>query len=461
MQESGVSALLATAYGQAYATFIKTGLNILKSVEYQSLVCLWAIKDVSLLSQMQKDKTALTIAFKQDFVELENQVLALEEKQALQTSDNVNVFDAGTTYESEKARIKDLIDAKVKLHQWFISSFVIGYATKNTDFLTTYVQYVTANASFLKSIQDKIAKVQSVLTAFSWVETTITAINAKVTWLDDLMQKMESSKTKGLVNMDTTLQPLIDATIKKYKNLQNIFSGLSAQKTYVVNQYQTDLNDFINNNFQTRYNRSQYLALKNEVNIFKAKYYTINNQLNCSNILATSDEWLSLLTKINTMTIAVNSGLVKISADGINSTFKDQLYSGFQSLYVQKFKQRYAEYTSYIKEYIKTALKGVVASVISTITTSPGISSTTQTKYVFTRPFNNGEYNEGIKALQNLLTTLQLYSWAIDGVYNKDTKNAVYKFQLSKWLLKGYEKKPATRWWMGPATRAALNLLTK
>lgn len=104
------------------------------------------------------------------------------------------------------------------------------------------------------------------------------------------MQKMESSKTKGLVNMDTTLQPLIDATIKKYKNLQNIFSGLSAQKTYVVNQYQTDLNDFINNNFQTRYNRSQYLALKNEVNIFKAKYYTINNQLNCSNILATSDE---------------------------------------------------------------------------------------------------------------------------------------------------------------------------
>jgi hypothetical protein len=66
---------------------------------------------------MQKDKTALTIAFKQDFIDLENQVLALEEKKALQDSDNVNMFDVGTTYESEKAKLKDLIDTKVKLHK--------------------------------------------------------------------------------------------------------------------------------------------------------------------------------------------------------------------------------------------------------------------------------------------------------------------------------------------------------
>jgi hypothetical protein len=69
------------------------------------------------LSQIQKDKTALTIAFKQDFISLESQVLALEEKQALQESDNVNMFDVGTTYESEKAILKDLIDVKVNLHK--------------------------------------------------------------------------------------------------------------------------------------------------------------------------------------------------------------------------------------------------------------------------------------------------------------------------------------------------------
>ena len=69
------------------------------------------------MSQLQKDKTALTISFKKDFIDLENQILSLEEKQDMQVDDNVNVFDAGTTYDSEKAKLKDLIDAKVKLHK--------------------------------------------------------------------------------------------------------------------------------------------------------------------------------------------------------------------------------------------------------------------------------------------------------------------------------------------------------
>jgi hypothetical protein len=80
-------------------------------------VCFGAIKDESLLSLLQKDKTALTISFKKDFIELENQILALEEKKNLQESDGVNVFDLGTTYESEKAKLKELIDSKVKLHK--------------------------------------------------------------------------------------------------------------------------------------------------------------------------------------------------------------------------------------------------------------------------------------------------------------------------------------------------------
>jgi len=59
----------------------------------------------------------LAISFKKDFIDLENQILSLEEKQDMQEDNNVNVFDAGTTYESEKAQLKDLIDAKVKLHK--------------------------------------------------------------------------------------------------------------------------------------------------------------------------------------------------------------------------------------------------------------------------------------------------------------------------------------------------------
>ncbi len=213
----------------------------------------------------------------------------MEDKKDLQDDDNVNVFDAGTTYESEKARLKDLIDAKIKLYKEFITTFESDYTTKNTNFLSTFLQYSVANKDLVKGIQDKMAKVQSVLDAFSGVETTVNKINAKVTGLDDLIKKMEDTKLKGLNGLDKTLQPLIAANIKTYKRLQNLSDELTKQKMYVVGEYQLDFDEYLTNNLQSRYNRSQFLALKDEVNSFKAKFYTTTNQLNCSSILSATD----------------------------------------------------------------------------------------------------------------------------------------------------------------------------
>jgi len=89
--------------------------------------------------------------------------------------------------------------------------------------------------------------------------------------------------------------------------LQNFINELSGQKTYVVNEYQNDFQEYLNNSFQNWYDRAQYLTLKDQVNKFKSKFYITTNQLNCSNILATSDEVTTLLNKINTMKIAANS----------------------------------------------------------------------------------------------------------------------------------------------------------
>ena len=213
----------------------------------------------------------------------------MEEKKDLQDDDNVNVFDAGTTYESEKARLKDLIDAKVKLYKGFITTFESDYTTKNTNFLSTFLQYSAANKDLVKGIQNKMATVQSVLDAFSGVETTVNKINAKVTGLDELIQKMEDTKTKGLANLDKTLQPLVDTNVRIYKKLQNLIDELTKQKTFVVGEYEMDIDEYLNNNLQSRYNRSQFLALKDEVNSFKAKFYTTTNQLNCSSILSATD----------------------------------------------------------------------------------------------------------------------------------------------------------------------------
>lgn len=465
-QEKNVTTAFSTAYAKVYSAFSKTWLNIMKSVDYQSLVCLGAIKDWSLLSQLQKDKTSLMTSFNKDFVDLENQIVALEEKQDLQEDNNLDVFDVGTTYESEKAKIKELIDAKVNLYKWLITNFETSYIAKNTEFLTTYLQYSNANKDLIRSMQNKMAKVQGVLTAFGEIETIVAKINAKITGLDDVIKKMEATKNTGVNTMNKSIQTLIDSNIKKYKKLQNLANELTQQKSYVIGQFQMDLDEYMTNNLQNRYNRSQFLALREEVNNFKYFYYTKTNQLNCANVLSTTDQSTVLLNKIAAMKVIVGSWLAKVEKEWINSSFKGQLFNGFQSVYITKFKQRYNEYLAYLKNYIKTALRNFVASLTSTTTTTTtGATTITMTPpaitttVTFTRTFNRGEYSEEIKSLQNILTTLWFYAWAIDGIYSPATIEAVYKFQLSKWLVNKNNSK--AWWWFGPATRNAINNLTK
>jgi len=56
-------------------------------------------------------------------------------------------------------------------------------------------------------------------------------------------------------------------------------------------------------------------------------------------------------------------------------------------------------------------LKNLVSAIVSTAIDITTVLPTDKiTPYVFTKPFTSGEYNEGIKALQNLLTTIKLYS---------------------------------------------------
>lgn len=265
------------------------------------------MKDESLLSQLQKDKMDVTIAFKKDFVELENQALALEEKKILQTRYGINVFAPGTNYESEKERLKELIDAKIKLHIGFITEFETNYITQNTNFLTKFQQYRSANKDLLKAMQDKMTRIQGILDAFSGVTSTVDKINAKVIGIDDLAKKMKDTQDKGREALEKTLQQTIDDTTKKYKKIQNLSDALMKQKTHVLDQYQMDFDEYFSNNFGARYNRSQYLALKKQVDAFESKFYSNTHQLNCANIFSSSDEGVSLLNNIYAMQTTVNS----------------------------------------------------------------------------------------------------------------------------------------------------------
>lgn len=454
-----------TVYAAVYALFSRTWLNIVKSVEYQWLVCLWAIKDQSLLSQLQKDRTTLKIALNRDFVELEKKVSGLEERNAMQKETEMIIFDSGTSYETERAKLKDEIDAKVQSHRTLITGFATSYVNKIGELITTFGQYRDANKSLTQGLVSKMEKVQQVLSAFEDVERDVNSIDGKIAGADDFVQTLASSRAKGLTNLNASMQSFADTTLKKYKKLQNLNKELLPQKLSTVAQYNMDFDEFLSKKFKYRYDRSTYIKLRNEIEGLRAVYYAAANQLNCSSILIPGLDNAVLLSKIASLKAEVDSWRAKIEKEGIPTTFKDQMIKEFQSMYLQKFKQRYAEYQEYLKNYIKGALRNLVSSLIPPPPTEN--SGTWDTivqqmpRHIFSDPFKSWQYDEEIKILQNVLINLWLYSWAIDGIYNKDTKNAVYQFQLSKWLLKGYEKKSDVRWRFGPGTRAAVNKITK
>ncbi len=460
-EKTAIENLFDATYTTVYTAFAKTWLNIVKSVEYQGLVCLWAINDGWLLYQLQKDKIAFKVDFNKDFVELEKRVVWLEEKKRLQEENNITMFESGTNYESEKARLKAEIDTKAQTYRTLIANFSTEYTTEITKLVSNFQSYLSANQQLLAGIKNKMANIQKVSSGFEQLDADIMTLTNKITGLD-LLQKIEISKTKWLTALDSSLQSLIATNIKKYKRLQTLTTGLTQQKVYVLGQYEMDINEYVSNSMKNRYDRSQYLTLKNDVDHLLSLYYTSSKQLNCSNMLSTLDTGGNLLLRITAMQLAVHSWLSNIEKYGITSAVKDQIYSGFQLMYIQKFKQRYTEYATYLKNYITLSLKNLVASTTNTVEISSTQTSPQKTPtIVFTKPFKSGQYSEDIKALQNVLTTVWFYSWVIDGVYNVATKAAVYQFQLSKWLLKWYENRPDVRWYFWPATRKAINALNQ
>jgi peptidoglycan hydrolase-like protein with peptidoglycan-binding domain len=63
----------------------------------------------------------------------------------------------------------------------------------------------------------------------------------------------------------------------------------------------------------------------------------------------------------------------------------------------------------------------------------------THLKLTFNRGFLLGEKNEKIKILQKYLKKLGFYKGPINGIYTKQTAEAVYKFQLKYNIIKGNE----------------------
>ena len=93
----------------------------------------------------------------------------------------------------------------------------------------------------------------------------------------------------------------------------------------------------------------------------------------------------------------------------------------------------------------------------SSINPSPSVQVDKKIINYFTEPYNNGTQNSKIWDLQDMLRHYWFYEWNLTNTYDKKTLNAVHNFQVAMWILKADDKTSASRWWLWPSTRKALN----
>lgn len=89
--------------------------------------------------------------------------MGLEEKKRIQEANNITMFDPGTTYETEKVRLKNEIDTKAQIYKTLIASFGTTYSTKTNELIKTFQSYLAANTQLLQGIKNKMTSVQTVV----------------------------------------------------------------------------------------------------------------------------------------------------------------------------------------------------------------------------------------------------------------------------------------------------------
>jgi hypothetical protein len=82
---------------------------------------------------------------------------------------------------------------------------------------------------------------------------------------------------------------VIALKLKLFKSLPSLSGSLFAQKASVIKQYQLEMDNYLSNAFSQWFDRGKYIKLKEKIAAFKKTYYT-NQSLNCSTIIATSDD---------------------------------------------------------------------------------------------------------------------------------------------------------------------------
>lgn len=457
-EKATIEASFDEAYSAVYQKFNSSVVWFLTSLNYQWLVCLWVINDTLFLQDMQNQMKNLKLWFLNTYTSLYGDAFDLEQKQRIYKDTSVVLFASWTTYDSEKQRIFSTLTALSTTQKNLATQFKSTYENKINTFVADYYDYAQKNKDILSSVWNNIQIIKQVDSTYKDLVSRLLQYQSQLAWSwTNFFSKLYLLKQTSLSWLDMSLQNIIDREVKKYRILPTLSTELLHQKNYALGLFDMQVDEKINLLLSKRYDNKEYTQLTKDVEKFLALYAPLWRPL-CSKIQFSSSftqEAAHLIASIQSFwkTFSSLTGTNQLSwfqktvttwFPVITTLQKDMIIT-FRTAVSQKEQQLLYEYRKNISDSWSSSVQQPLPEIQA------------PSSFKFSQPFKKWQKHDDVLILQQLLINLWYYSWAIDGVYSPETLQAVYQYQLSRNLLKWYEKKPQTWWWMGPSTRNQLN----
>lgn len=172
---------------------------------------------------------------------------------------NISLFEQGTNYESEQAKILSRIESTVALHSGLIKNFEMTYINKIAKFGQDIIDYSLQNSGVVGYVNDKLFRLGDIDTKFGTLSKQIDQINALLIGSGASFVQSFSGVRSSFVNLlDLNVQALIDANVKKYKVLKDLSGVLASEKSFALRMYGLDFDEKLNTILDQWYNKTDY-----------------------------------------------------------------------------------------------------------------------------------------------------------------------------------------------------------
>ena len=449
-QKTSVINYFTQTSDNVYDKYDKIWKPVVQTVVYKSLVCLWAITNPFDISVLDNAKDNLRKNILEDYISLDGKIKRYELWMIL-----------------DFTWIKSDIIAFSGKYMPLINQFQTNQLLAISWLVQSVRDYTNQNTQLINTISNNISKIEYVN---NWYETLLEKINTlqnwSSSWQSDFIKGLNNSKNISLNILGSNLQSQQDKILKRYKRLTWLDLILSDYKLNLLNTFSQDSENQINSLFSWYYDYMKFAQIKTDVIGFKKSFYSWTNLI-CANILskynlATEKSLLSTQSQIDSLISWINTSISSISSWWMSDSFKQSALQNIRTFYSKRLNTDLQIFKNFTYQKIDLLFNNILNIPINNTVTwqiIPTINLNLPQWFSFTKPFNLNEKSDSVKTLQQLLTQIWMYSWAINWIYDSITKNAVYLLQLKNWLLIWYENKSGTRWWIGPATRNLLNKL--